>query len=235
MNLGPFAGAIEYGAGVTALNITGGTSGGTGVTFNINDTQAGTTTTITGGANQNFFNLSNAAESGGLDNLPVPCRSLAAPVQRMSSPSTTRTPTSTTLTPSLTTVSRIVFGGLTYDDNIGTLTLNAENTTHQATNGNNTININSTADFVTTNVNGQGGIDTINVNSTGTSACSMSVPVMTAARSTSSPTIEPVNLVWTGRTRSRTTSSTSARPAAPARWRASWARSTSSTLLPSTP
>ncbi|MDR3662166.1 MAG: hypothetical protein P4L86_17595, partial [Mycobacterium sp.] len=49
--------------------------------------------------------------------------------------------------------------------NIGTLTLNAENTL--GTNGNNTININSTAAFVVTNVNGQGGHDTINVNNTG--------------------------------------------------------------------
>ena len=66
------AGAIEYGAGVTALNILGGTFGGDGVTFDINNTQAITTTTINGGANQNTFNLSNAAQSGGLDNLPGP-------------------------------------------------------------------------------------------------------------------------------------------------------------------
>ena len=57
------------------------------------------------------------------------------------------------------------FGGLTYDDNIGTLTLNAENTL--GTNGNNHISIDSTADFVITNVNGQGGVDTIDVNDTG--------------------------------------------------------------------
>ena len=42
-------GAIEYGTGVTALNVNGGTFGATGVTYNINNTQAGTTTTSTAG------------------------------------------------------------------------------------------------------------------------------------------------------------------------------------------
>ena len=62
------------GAGVTAVNITGGTSaGGTaGVTFDINNTQAGTTTTINGGPSRTSINLSNAGEAGGLDNLPGP-------------------------------------------------------------------------------------------------------------------------------------------------------------------
>ena len=50
---------LSWGAGVSAVNITGGTSaaGTAGVTFDINNTQSITTTTITGGANQNFFNL----------------------------------------------------------------------------------------------------------------------------------------------------------------------------------
>ena len=47
-------GAIEYGIGVTALNVNGGTFGATGVTYNINNTQAGTTTTINGGPNENY-------------------------------------------------------------------------------------------------------------------------------------------------------------------------------------
>ena len=122
-------GAIEYGAGVTALNIFGGTFGGAGVTFDINNTQAITTTTITGGANQNFFNLSNAAESGGLDNLPGPVSILGglsfADVVTLDDSSADFNDTYTVTD---TTVSRTVFGGLTYDDNIGTLTLNAENT-----------------------------------------------------------------------------------------------------------
>ena len=64
---------IEYGAGVTAVNIDGGTNALiNGVTFAVNNTQFGTATTITGGANQNFFNLANASETGGLDNLPGP-------------------------------------------------------------------------------------------------------------------------------------------------------------------
>jgi len=159
-------GAIEYGAGVTAVNITGGTNGAAGVTFAINNTQAGTTTTINGGPNQNLFNLSNAAEAGGLDNLP-------GPVVVNGGASSTDVVTlddsdadfNDTYTITSTTVSRTVFGGLTYGG-IGTLTLLAENTL--GTNGNNTIDINSTADGITTNVNGQGGVDTINVNSTGT-------------------------------------------------------------------
>ena len=159
---------ISWGAGVSAVNITGGTSaGGTaGVTYNVNNTQSTTTTTITGGSQQNFFDLSNADESGGLDNLPGPVSihggSMSTDVVTLDDSSADFNDTYTVTS---TTVSRIVFGGLTYDDNIGTLTLNAENTL--GTNGNNTININSTADAVTTNVNGKGGNDTINVNNTG--------------------------------------------------------------------
>ena len=158
---------IEYGIGVTALNINGGTFGAAGVTYNINNTQAGTTTTINGGPNQNFINLSNAGQTGGLDNLPGPVvvhggTSFADVVTLEDSSADFND----NYTVTATTVTRGgPFGGLTYDDNIGTLTLNAENTL--GTNGNNTISIDSTADFVITNINGQGGVDTINVNDTG--------------------------------------------------------------------
>ncbi len=66
------AAPIEYGAGVTALNIAGGTSaGGTaGVTYNINNTQAGTITTITGGSQANVYALADS--NSDLDNLPGP-------------------------------------------------------------------------------------------------------------------------------------------------------------------
>ena len=189
-------GAIEYGAGVTALNIKGGTFAGDGVTFDINNTQGITTTTITGGANQNFFNLSNAAESGGLDNLPGPVSILGgssfADIVTLDDSSADFNDTYDITS---TTVSRIVFGGLTYNDNIGTLTLNAENTLNSTPlTGNNTININSTAAFVTTNVNGQGGNDTINVNSTGSSG------VLNVSTGTDGSTVnvvadnQPVNL-----------------------------------------
>ena len=57
------AGAIQYGTGVTALNVNGGTFGATGVTYNINNTQAGTTTTINGGPNDDTFNLSATANN----------------------------------------------------------------------------------------------------------------------------------------------------------------------------
>jgi hypothetical protein len=160
-------GAIEYGAGVTALNILGGTFGGDGVTFDINNTQAITTTTITGGANPNFFNLSNAAESGGLDNLPGPVVINGGNIADTVTLDDSSTDFNDTYTITATTVNRTVFGGLTYSG-IGTLTLNAENTLNSTPlTGNNTININSTADSVTTNVDGQGGNDTINVNNTG--------------------------------------------------------------------
>ena len=56
-------GAIQYGTGVTALNVNGGTFGGTGVTYNINNTQAGTTTTVNGGPNDDTFNLSDTANN----------------------------------------------------------------------------------------------------------------------------------------------------------------------------
>ena len=66
-------GAIEYGAGVTDLTINGGTSAGgaAGVTYNINNTQGGTTTTINAGPNPNAINLSDAATAD-LDNLAGP-------------------------------------------------------------------------------------------------------------------------------------------------------------------
>jgi len=161
------SGTIEYGAGVTAVNVNGGTNGGSGITYNINNTQSGTTTTLTGGANQNTFNLSNSGLTGGLDNLPG-----AVVVHGGSSGTDAVTLEDSsadfndTYTVTDTTVTRTVFGGLTYDG-IGTLTLNAENTLD--TNGNNTININNTAAGVTTNINGQGGVDTITVNGTASS------------------------------------------------------------------
>ena len=186
-------GAIQYGAGVKALNINGGTFGGSGVIFDVNNTQGITTTMINGGPNQNFFNLSNPAESGGLDNLPGP---IVVHGGGSGSDEVTLDDSSAdfndTYTLTSTTVSRIVFGGLTYDGNIGTLSLDAENTL--VTNGDNTININSTANSVTTNVSGQGGNDTINVNSTG------SIGVLNVSTGSNNSTVnvvadnEPVNL-----------------------------------------
>jgi hypothetical protein len=158
--------AIEYGSGVTALNIHGGTSGSAGVTFNINNTQSGTTATISGGAHQNFINLSNAGESGGLDNLPGPVvvhgGAAGSDVVTVNDSSGDFNDNYTITS---TTVGRVIFGGLTYDSTIGTLSLLAENTL--GTNGNNSINVNSTADSITTNINGQGGNDTITVSQTG--------------------------------------------------------------------
>ena len=161
------AGPIIYGPTVTALNINGGTAGAAGVTYNVNNTQAGTTTTISGGANQNFINLSNAAEAGGLDNVagPVVVAGGTSVLDAVTLDDSDRGGVNDNYVITSTTVTRPFFGGLTYDDNIGSLTLLAENTL--GSDGNNTIDINGTADFVNNNVNGQGGVDTINVNNTG--------------------------------------------------------------------
>ena len=164
---------IEYGIGVSAVNITGGTSalgeGGplAGVIFDINDTQDGTTTTINGGANQNFFNLSNATESGGLDNLlgPVVVNGGTSGTDVVTLDDSSRNSAANKYIITATTVSGgIFFGGLTYST-IGTLTLNSEN---NPSSDRATIDINNTADGVTTNVNGQGSNAAISVNSTGT-------------------------------------------------------------------
>lgn len=161
------AAPIAYGSGVTDVNVNGGTSGAAGVTYNINNTQSGTTTKVNGGANQNFFNLSNAAQAGGLDNLLGP---VFVHGGMTFSDVVTLDDSSANFNDNYTITDTAVsrggpFGGLTYDSTLGTLTLLAENTL--GTNGNNQINIDSTANFVTTNINGQGGVDTINVNNTG--------------------------------------------------------------------
>ncbi len=46
---------IQYGPGVTAFNFNGGTFGGAGVDYQLDQTQPGTTTTINAGPNQNFY------------------------------------------------------------------------------------------------------------------------------------------------------------------------------------
>ena len=61
------AAPIEYGAGVTAVNIDGGTSaGGTaGVIFNINNIQAGTITTINSGTGDDTANVTGVGVPAG--------------------------------------------------------------------------------------------------------------------------------------------------------------------------
>ena len=61
------AAPVEYGAGVTAVNIYGGTSaGGTaGVIYNINNTQAGTTTTINSGTGNDTANVTGVGIAAG--------------------------------------------------------------------------------------------------------------------------------------------------------------------------
>ena len=54
-------GSVAYAGGVAGgiieLNVDGGTDAGAGVTYEVNGTAAGTTTTINGGPNENFYNL----------------------------------------------------------------------------------------------------------------------------------------------------------------------------------
>jgi len=195
------AALIEYGAGVTALNIYGGTytsAGGTaGVTYDINNTQAGTTTTIYGGPNRNFYNLQTSSEAGGLSNLPgqVVVNGGGAGdeislIDLYNNASDNYTVTGTTVT------STGAFGGLTYGGlGAGLLFLSAEN--NLGTNGNNIIDINSTANGVTTFVSGEGGVDVYNVNGTGTGSA---LDIFTGDNTDQASTVnvladsEPVNI-----------------------------------------
>lgn len=159
------AAPIEYGSGVVAVNVNGGTNGAAGVTYNVNNTQSGTTLTINGGANGDVVNLGNAAAGGGLDNLPG-----AVVVNGNGGTDTVNLNDqggnfNDTYTVTNTSVSRPVFGGLTFYIGIENLTLNAENTL--GVNGDNTINVNSTAAGVTTTINGNDGNDTFNITGSG--------------------------------------------------------------------
>ncbi len=184
---------IEYGPGVTALTINGGTFGATGVTYDIENTQAGTTTTINGGhtPNANFYVLGAVNED--LDNLPGPvvingggARDEVVVDDALNSANDNYTVTSTTVT------STGLFGGLTYGG-LGTGgTLNIF-----ASSGDNVIDVDSTANGVVTLVSGEAGTDTINVNGTGTGA---TLSVSTGAFTNQASTVnvladsEPVNI-----------------------------------------
>ena len=149
---------------MTALTIDGGTFGVAGVTYNINDTQAGTTTTITGGPHLNAYNLSNLGEAGGLDNLPGPvvihgggAGDAVAADDFDNAANYDYTVTDTTVT-SDRPLRRL---DLRRARSGGALSL-------YGSNGSNTINVDSTANGVSTKVYGDQGVDTINVNGTGT-------------------------------------------------------------------
>ncbi len=158
------AAPIEYGPGVTALNVNGGTFGGTGVTYNVNNTQAGTTTTINGGPNTNTYNLADSTSI--LDNNlvgPVVVNGGGAGDQVSVDDSASTADDNYTITDT-TVTSTGAFGGLTYGG-FGAGALN-----FLASQGSNVIDIDDTADGVDTSVSGEAGTDTINVNDTGTGA-----------------------------------------------------------------
>jgi len=145
------AGAVNYGAGVTALNINGGAPAA-GVTYNINSTQAGTTTTVNGGANTDTFVLSPTAND---------LSDLAGPVVINGNGGTN----SITLDDQLgaggayaigsTTVTAPGFAGLTYGT-ITNLTLNSANIAS-------TIDVNGTGTGGVLNVSTGTGGSTVNV------------------------------------------------------------------------
>ena len=159
-------GSVAYAGGVVGgiidLNVDGGTDGVTGVTYNVEGTASGTTTTINGGPNINFYALGAVNED--LDNLPGPvvingggAGDSVEVDDFLNTFDDNYTVTSTTVT------STGLFGGLTYGGLGAGGGLNL-----YASSGDNVIDVDSTADGVATDVSGQAGADTINVNGTGT-------------------------------------------------------------------
>ena len=205
--------AIEYGANVMALNINGGTSGATtGVTYEVNNTQADTTTTINGGPKANSYVLAYLSQS--LDNLPGPLviDGGGAGDGIVANDSNQTANYNYTVTSSTVTDTGL-FGGLTYS-NLGAGNP-AGSVTLYASSGNNVINVNSTSHNIATIVYGEAGVDTINVNGTGTGS-SLSVTTgnstddastvnviansetVTIASNATFPTVTTVNIGSTG-------------------------------------
>ena len=131
--------AIEYGSGVTALTVNGGTFGASGLTYDVNNTRAATTTTINGGANADTFNLSSTEENlSGLAG-PVVLNGNAADALMLND----QNGAGGTYTLDSTTASAPNTGGLTYGT-IGSLTLNSSSV-------GSTINVNGTSVATTLN------------------------------------------------------------------------------------
>ena len=183
---------IEYGPGVTALNINGGTFAAAGVTYEVNDTQAGTTTTINGGPNENFYNLADSTSI--LANLlgPVVVNGGSSGADEVSVNDSASVANDNYTVTSTTVTSTGLFGGLTYGGLASTGTLNLF-----ASEGANVIDVDSTADGVATGVSGEAGVDTINVNGTGTGA-TLSVSTGDSTNDASTVNVladsEPVNI-----------------------------------------
>ncbi len=117
-------------------------------------------TTLNGGLGADVFNLSNAAQVNGLDNLGATVIVNGGGDADTVNLNDQNANFNDAYTITSTTVSRPFFGGLTYGT-IESLVLNAQNLL--GTNGNNTINIDSTAAGVTTTINANDGNDIVNV------------------------------------------------------------------------
>jgi len=204
------AAPIEYGTDVTALNIYGGTFEGVGVCFYIDNTQAGTTTTIHGGANQNSFDLSDPSETYGLSNLLGPVvvdGGGAGDSITLNDQGNDGLGIKTSYLFTDTAVqSNGAFAGLTYGGiGAGVLTLNPvapykgvpAHTLIGPAAAIATINIEDTADSVTTIVNDSGGYVTTNVYNTG-SGGSLTVTTGTSDGNTVNVVAdnEPMNIVF---------------------------------------
>jgi hypothetical protein len=175
--------AIEYGAGVTSLTIDGGSSAGgpSGITYSVNQTQAGTTTTLNGGPSENSFDLSNATLSGGLSNLPGPLvinggTSLSDIIDLDDTGAATEN--SYTISGSSVLTSAGGFGGLNYGS-VQTLDLTTE-----GSGSGNTIVVDGTADGVATTINSQDGTNALSIAQTGSSG-SLTVDTTAVAMTTS--------------------------------------------------
>jgi hypothetical protein len=155
--------AINFGVGVTQVNLLGGPgAANAGVTYNIIGTpHNNTTTTITGGPNANTYVLGSATSSRGLDAVGGPVvivgGSSNADSVFLEDQSNDH---NDDYTLDATTVIRPFFAGLTYS-NVKNLTLDGENLL--PTSGNNTFNVNSTASGTVTRVNANNGDDIVNV------------------------------------------------------------------------
>ena len=163
-----------------------------GATMNMDNPAAGEARNYRWCGFQNTFNVGGASLPSGLGGVAGPVVSTAAPARRIALPSTT-SPSAGQRRLHRHQHRRDANGWIRRPDlgiADGSLILNAEN--FLPTDGNNTININSTANGTNTYVNGDNGDSTINVNGTGTSG---SLNVATGVTGTSTVNVAASQLL----------------------------------------